>query len=69
MIVPEMVGRVDPSQVARRVLAMLDDRAGLDATARDLRDVYRTPAGVADRMLEVMAAALTGPAERPAVLA
>lgn len=69
MIVPEMVGRVDPNEVARRVLAMLDDRAGLDATARDLRDVYRTPAGVADRMLEVMAAALTGPAERPAVLA
>jgi len=69
MIVPEMVGRLDPRDVAQRALAMLGDRAGLEATARDLREVYRTPAGVAERMLEVMAAPLTAPAERPAVLA
>jgi lipid-A-disaccharide synthetase len=69
MIVPEMVGRLDPRDVAQRALAMLDDRAGLEATARDLREVYRTPAGVAERMLEVMAAPLTAPAERSAVLA
>jgi lipid-A-disaccharide synthase len=69
MIVPEMVGRLDPRDVAQRALAMLDDRAGLEATERDLREVYRTPAGVAERMLEVMAAPLTAPAGRPAVLA
>jgi len=69
MIVPEMVGRLDPSEVAQRALAMLSERAALDATARDLREVYRTPAGVADRMLEAMASRLTAPVERPAVLA
>jgi len=67
MIVPEMVGHVEPNEVARRALAMLDDGAALEATARDLREVYRTPAGVAERMLEVMGAALTSPAGRPAV--
>ena len=69
MIVPEMVGRLDPGDVAQRALALLDDRAGLEATARDLRAVYRTAPGVAERMLEVMAPALTSRAGRPAVLA
>lgn len=69
MIVPELVGRLDPAAVAQRALAMLDDRAALDATARELRDLYRTPAGVAERMLDAMAASLTPPADRPAVLA
>ena len=69
MIVPEMVGRLDPADVARRALAMLDDRGGLEATARDLRDVYHTPPGVAERMLDVMAPALTASTGRPAVLA
>ena len=69
MIVPEMVGRLDPADVARRALAMLDDRGGLEATARDLRDVDHTPPGVAERMLDVMAPALTASTGRPAVLA
>ncbi|HEV2440741.1 MAG TPA: hypothetical protein VGX97_11840 [bacterium] len=69
MIVPEMVGHLDPSEVAQRALAMLNDRAALDAAARDLRELYRTPAGVADRMLDAMASQLTVPVERPAVLA
>lgn len=69
MIVPEMVGRVDPREVAERALAMLDDRTALEATARDLGELYRTPAGVAERMLDVMAAPLTAAVGRPAVLA
>ena len=67
MIVPEMVGRLDPAAVAERALAMLDDRACLEATARDLRGVYRTGSGVAERMLDVMAPALSSPPGRPAV--
>jgi hypothetical protein len=38
---------------------MLEDRRGLDVIARDLRDLYRTPPGVAERMLDAMAASLT----------
>ena len=58
MVVPEMVGRLEPAEVARHALAMLDDRAGLEATARELREMYRTPAGVAERILDAMAAPL-----------
>jgi Lipid-A-disaccharide synthetase len=58
MIVPEMVGRLDPAAVADRALTMLHDRDALEATARDLRDVYCTPPGVADRMLDAMADSL-----------
>jgi lipid-A-disaccharide synthase len=58
MVVPEMVGRLEPAEVARRALAMLDDRPGLEAAARELRELYRTPAGVAERILEAMAGPL-----------
>lgn len=64
MIVPELVGRLSPGEVAGRALALLEDPDGLDATARDLRELYRTPAGVADRMLEAMASSLAAPAGR-----
>jgi len=63
MIVPEMVGRVDPAAVAARALAMVEDRGALDGMARQLRDLYRTPSGVADRMLDVMAASLAAPGD------
>jgi hypothetical protein len=69
MIVPELVGRLDPSEVAQRALAMLDDRPALEATSRELRELYRTPPGVAGRMLDAMAASLAVPAERPAAFA
>lgn len=65
MVVPEMVGRLDPTSVAGRALALLDDRGALDGMARELRDLYRTPAGVAERMLDAMAGSLA--AEAPAV--
>jgi hypothetical protein len=60
MVVPELVGRLDPAEVGRTAAAMLDDRAGLDATAQRLKDIYRTPPGVAGRMLDAMAGALAG---------
>ena len=64
MVVPELVGRLEPTEVARRALAMLDDRPGLEATARELRELYRTPAGVAERILDAMTAPLQAlPAE------
>ena len=69
MVVPELVGRLDSRDVAQRALAMLEDRAALDATARDLRELYRTPAGVAERMLDAMAGSLTVPVDRAAALA
>jgi hypothetical protein len=61
MVVPEMVGRVDPGAAAQRALAMLEDRRTLDGMARNLREVYRTPPGVADRMLDAMADSLGMP--------
>jgi lipid-A-disaccharide synthase len=62
MIVPEMIGRLEPDAVAGRALALLDDRAVLESMKRDLRNLYRTPAGVADRMLDAMAASFGAPA-------
>jgi Lipid-A-disaccharide synthetase len=62
MIVPEMVGRLDPGAVAERALAMLDNRGALDATAQALRELYRTPSGVAERMLDAMAGSVAAPA-------
>jgi lipid-A-disaccharide synthase len=59
MIVPELVGRLQPAAVADRALSMLDDRRALEAIAHDLRDLYRTRPGVAERMLDAMAASLT----------
>lgn len=62
MIVPEMVGRLDPAAVAGQALALLDDRAALDGMARELRDLYHTPSGVAERMLDAMAGSLAAAA-------
>ena len=55
MITPEMVGRVTPPQVARRVIEMLDDRAGLDRIAQELRTLYPPARGATARILEEMA--------------
>jgi hypothetical protein len=63
MIVPEMVGYLTPEAVAGRALEMLEDRAGLESMARELRGLYHTPPGVADRMLDAMAASLATPAD------
>jgi hypothetical protein len=54
-LVPELVGRVSPADVAHRALALLEDRAGLERTARALRGLYTTAPGVAERMLDEMA--------------
>lgn len=63
-IVPELVGRVSPSDVAEAAQALLSDRAGLDRVGWELRSLYSTPPGVAERMLEAMAPRL-GAAPRP----
>ncbi len=54
-VVPEMVGHVTPADAAREALALLADRSGLERTAAELRGLYSTPPGVAERMLEDMA--------------
>jgi lipid-A-disaccharide synthase len=68
-LVPEMVGRIDPGEVARRALELLADPASLERTARELRALYATPPGVAQRMLEEMAPFLAVTAGRGAALA
>ncbi len=65
-VVPELVGRLAPAEVAARALALLEDRAALERTARELRGLYPTPAGVAERMLDEMAPCLCrAPGRRP----
>lgn len=54
-VVPEMVGHITPAETARRALALLEDRSGLQRTALELRGLYSTPPGVAERMLDTMA--------------
>ncbi len=54
-IVPELVGHITPEDAARRALELLEDRPALERTARELRGLYTTPAGVAQRMLDAMA--------------
>jgi lipid-A-disaccharide synthase len=67
-VVPEMVGRVLPEDVARGALGMLDDPADLGRTSDELRSLYATPPGVAQRMLEEMAPWLrTAPGRRAAL--
>ena len=68
-VVPEMVGRIAPADVSRRALEMLADRTRLDRTARELRALYATPPGVAQRMLEEMAPFLSVTPGRRAALA
>ncbi len=69
LIVPELVGRITPDDIARRALALLEDQPGLEQTARDLRGLYATPRGVAQRMLDAMAPHLLPAADRRAALA
>jgi len=54
-IVPELVGRITPADAGRRAVDLLDDRPALEQTARELRGLYSTPPGVAQRMLDEMA--------------
>lgn len=68
-IVPELVGRITPDDIARRALALLEDPSGLEQTARDLRGLYATPRGVAQRMLDAMAPHLLPAADRRTALA
>ena len=55
MLVPELVGRFAPAEVARRAVAMLEDHPGLARTSRELRALYAVPESTAARMLEEMA--------------
>jgi len=55
MVVPELVGRLTPAEVARSAVQMLDDRPGLIRMAQELRALYATPESTATRMLEEMA--------------
>ncbi len=54
-VVPELVGRITPADAARRALDLIEDRPALERTAGELRALYTTPAGVAQRMLDAMA--------------
>jgi hypothetical protein len=60
MVVPELVGQLDPAEVAERAAAMLEDRRALDATAHELLGLYHAAPGVAARMLEAMAPSFAG---------
>jgi hypothetical protein len=55
MVVPELVGRLTPAEVARRAVQMLDDRAGLIRMSQELRGLYTTPEATTRRILEEMA--------------
>jgi Lipid-A-disaccharide synthetase len=67
VVVPELVGRLTPAGVADRALALLDDGPALERMAADLRGLYATPPGVAQRMLDAMAPCLApGPGRRAA---
>ncbi len=55
MIVPEMVGRLTPAEVARRAVEMLDDRPGLVRMSQELRALYASSESTARRMLNELA--------------
>ena len=55
MVVPELVGRLTPAQVARRAVEMLDDEAGLVRMSQELRALYANSESTARRMLGEMA--------------
>jgi len=68
-LVPELVGRVGPADVSRLALELLADPARLHRTAAELRGLYSTPPGVAQRMLEEMAPHLRAGSGRRAAFA
>lgn len=68
-VVPEVVGRITPADVARHALELLSDRELLARTARELRELYPTPAGVAEHIMNEMVPFLRQPSERSAALA
>lgn len=55
MLVPELVGRLIPAEVARQAVAMLEDRPGLAKMSEELRGLYAASISPAARMLEEMA--------------
>jgi Lipid-A-disaccharide synthetase len=55
MVVPELVGRLTPTEVARRAMQMLDDRSGLARMSQELRALYASTESPARRMLEELA--------------
>jgi len=55
MVVPELVGRLPPTLVARRAVEMLNDAAGLVRVSQELRALYATAEPTARRMLGEMA--------------
>ena len=59
MVVPELVGRLTPDEVARRAVQMLDDRAGLIRMSQELRALYAGSESTARRMLDELAPFLT----------
>ena len=66
MVVPELVGRLTPGEVARRAVAMLDDRSGLLRMSQELRALYANSESTARRMLEEMAPFLERPGDHAA---
>lgn len=69
LVVPELVGRLTPADIAQAAMALLADPAGLDGMAHTLRTLYSTPAGVAARVLDAMAPWLGVGSPRASVLA
>jgi lipid-A-disaccharide synthase len=67
-VVPEMVGSVTPADAARRAIGLLDDRSGLERMARELRGLYSTPPGVAQRILDAMAPGFDAAPGHPSAL-
>ncbi|TMI88119.1 MAG: hypothetical protein E6H00_13650 [Bacillati bacterium ANGP1] len=55
MLVPEIVGRFTPAEVARRAVAMLEDLPDLARMSQELRSLYAVPEATAARILEEMA--------------
>jgi hypothetical protein len=55
MVVPELVGRLTPAEVAHRAVQMLDDRSGLVRMSQELRALYAGAESTARRMLDEMA--------------
>jgi hypothetical protein len=68
-VTPEIVGRLAPAEVAHHALDLLADRARLDRIGAELRGLYATPPGAAQRMLDEMAPFLSTGQDRCAALA
>jgi hypothetical protein len=66
MVVPELVGRLTPAEVAHRAVAMLDDGPGLLRMSEELQRVYDGAEPAAARVMEELAPFLKGRREHGA---